>query len=195
MPYKANPDTSIGASPLIEVDASGRTASQIAAEDPGAAKFLVALVGFALTPLLYPITTAILVGAGLGASAVIGAVAQPLAGWTRLALVAAPIVVLFVVLMRIEQRMGTWRAYRWTRHAMRLLIPGLFFNQMIRSDMGLPDPNITTFVSETLGNSALLGSLLGPAVGMQLLLWFAGAVRADWHASLVAMRMRAASLD
>ncbi len=194
MPWKANPDPSPMGPALIEVDVNGNPVGSHV-EDPGAAKFLVAMIGLALTPLLYPLTAFVVVGSALIVSEIVGSVAPTMDELTRLAVVLVPAVVLLVLLMRVEQRMGTWAVYRWTRHALRLLVPGAILNLMVRSDMGLPDPDMTSFVADTLGNSTLLGATIGPMVAMQVLLWFAGWVRSDWHASLEVMKMRAPNLE
>lgn len=162
--------------------------------DPGMAKFIVAVVGLALVPWLYPVLTAVLVAVGASAGVVARDVAGLSGGAYALA-VAAPVLVALVVLMRIEQRLGTVAPYRWSRHVVRVLIPAVLLNLMIREDSGLPTPSVTGFVNDTLNDSSLLGGTIAVAVVAQVILWFACWVRDDWHASLVKLRMRAPGLS
>lgn len=162
-------------------------------EHPGHAKFLVALIGLALAPWLYPVTTAIV----LGATSILSEVADALGlrGASFALALAVPALLLFVVAMRMEQRLGTFRVYRWLRHGLRLLVPAVILNLIVRDDLGLPEPGVTTFISETLADSSLLGGTVAVLVIAQIVLWCARWVRSDWHASLEMMRMRSPSLS
>lgn len=161
--------------------------------DPGAARFMVAVVGLLLVPWLYPVLTAVLVSVGAG----VAFVAREAAGLRRGAYalaVAIPVLVVLVVMMRVEQRLGTVAVYRWGRHFARVLIPAVLLNLMVRDGSGRPASTVAGFVSDTLGDSSLLGGTIAVAVATQVILWFARWLRDDWHASLVKLRMRAIGL-
>ena len=146
---------------------------------PGHARFLVALIGLALSLWLYPLLAAAVIG--VAAVGVEVADAIQLAGPVGLAAAAAPALVVYILGMRVEQRLGTLAPYRWLRHAMRLAAPAAWLYFMVSEDVGTQD-------------SSLLGGTLFVVVIAQIVLWLASRVRDDWHASLRVMRMRAASL-
>lgn len=185
MAYIPNPNADIPGEPSQiwrdDVDSS-------AFEHPGHARFLVAVTGLALVPWLYPITAALVLGVGLIASEIADAMGLPGIVYPVAVLVAT--LPLLVVLMRTEQRLGTFIAYRWLRHGMRVLGPATLLNLGVRDGMGLPEPSIGTFIADTLNDSSLLGGTLVVIVLAQGLLWLAGWVRDDWHASLEMMRLR-----
>jgi hypothetical protein len=146
---------------------------------PGHARFLVALIGLALSLWLYPLLTAAVIGvAAVGAELAGG---MQLAGPVGLAVAAAPALAVYVLGMRAEQRLGTLAPYRWLRHAMRLAAPAAWLYFMVNEDVGAQ-------------GSSFVGGTVFVVVITQVVLWLAGWVRDDWHASLRVMRMRAASL-
>ncbi|MEP7118673.1 MAG: hypothetical protein ABI880_13875 [Acidobacteriota bacterium] len=147
----------------------------------GHATFMVALIGLALMPWLYPLLT----GAALAVAFVGEQIADGmgLSGLAYAGLTAAPALVVFVLGMRIEQRLGTFAPYRWLRHVLRVAAPALLLYVMVGDEMGTP------------GGSSFLGGAIAVMAIAQVALWAAGWVRTNWHASLRAMRMRAESLD
>lgn len=162
--------------------------------DPGKAKVIVAVIGLVLVPWLYPALALVLAAAG-GAAALVAREVAGLRGGAVAIAAGIPVVILLVVLMRVEQRLGTIAAYRWSRHAVRVMIPAVFVNLLVQDDAGSPLNSVPDMVSATVGNSSLLGGTIAVAVVAQVILWFARWVRSDWHSSLVALRMRSATLE
>lgn len=162
--------------------------------DPSMAKFIVALLGLALVPWLYPAMAMVLVAVGGGAALVAREVAG-LRGGMYVAAIALPVLALLVVLMRLEQRLGAVAVYRWSRHAVRVLIPAAFVNLLVQDDAGSPLTSVPDMVRATLDNSSLLGGTIAVAIVAQVILWFARWVRRDWHDALVMLRMRGADLE
>lgn len=148
-------------------------------QDPETARLLVALTGLVISPWLYP-----LVSVAAGAVAfVAGEVAdvQRLQPPVSYAAILVPVVVVFLLGIRVEQRLGAFAPYRWLRHLMRLAVPaGALY--LIGVDNGRPI------------ESDVLGGMVFVAVIAQAVLWFAGRLRDDWHIALRAMRLRARSL-
>lgn len=181
MPYIENPNK-VGPA-LIEVDELGNPIGQNN-QDPGMAKFLIAMTAFVLIPLLYPVLT-LAVGSlawVLGDMFGVGFVQLEIGLDT--ALVALACLPLFVVGMRLEQRLGEFRAYRWLRHALRIGAPVAALMLMAGDEP-----------SGGAGgrNDALYGGIF-VAVIMQVLLWFGSALRQDWHGTLRVLRLRSNSL-
>lgn len=156
--------------------------------DPGMARFIVVLFGLALVPWLYPVTGAALLAVGAGSAAVAGE-GMRLDGAAYALAVALPVLVVLVVLMRLEQRLGTLRIYRWSRHVVRVLIPAVLLHLIVREETGSSAP-----FSASFADSSLLGGTIAVMVVAQLILWAASWLRADWHASLVKLRMRSPML-
>ncbi len=155
-----------------DVDTSGSI-------DPGSARLLVTLIGLALSWWLYPLLTAAVIGvAAVGMAFASG---MQLTGPVGLAIVAVPALVIYILGMRVEQRLGVFAPYRWLRHAMRLAAPAAWLYVMVSEDVGPQD-------------TSLIGGLVFVVVIAQIVLWLGSRVRDDWHAALRLMRMRAASL-
>lgn len=146
---------------------------------PGHARFLVALIGLALSLWLYPLLAAAVIG--VGAAGVAAADGLQLAGPVGLAVAAVPALAVYILGMRLEQRLGTLAPYRWLRHAMRLAAPAAWLYFLVSEDAGAQD-------------ASLAGGTVFVVVIAQAVLWFGAQVRDDWHASLRLMRLRAASL-
>lgn len=189
MPYVPNPRYGLEGEPR-EIFEHERSKEPV---DPGMAKVIVAVIGLALVPWLYPLLTAALVAVG-GGVAFVAREGMGLRGGTYALTIALPVLVVLVLVMRVEQRLGTVAVYRWTRHAVRVLIPVVLLHLVIREDSGRPAPTIDAFVSDMRADSSLMGGTIAVAVVTQVVLWFARWVRDDWHASLVKMRMRAPGL-
>ncbi|MBP7777542.1 MAG: hypothetical protein KA371_10460 [Acidobacteria bacterium] len=148
-------------------------------EDPEAAKFLIALTGLALSPWLYPLLSAAVGAAVFVASEIVDVLR--LAPPTSYAVIAGAALVVYVLAMRVEQRLGTIAPYRWLRHLLRLAVPaGALY--LAASGEGQP------VASDVIGGAVFV------AVIAQALLWFARSMRDDWHIALRAMRLRARSL-
>lgn len=189
MPYVPNPRYGEEGQPR-EIFEHERSREPV---DPGMAKFIVAVIGLALIPWLYPLLTAVLVAVGAGVALVAREVMGLRGGAYALA-IALPVLVVLVLVMRIEQRLGTVAVYRWTRHAVRVLIPVVLLHLIISDDSGRPTPTFASIIDGMSADSSLMGGTIAVAVVAQVVLWFARWVRDDWHASLVKMRMRASGL-
>lgn len=148
-------------------------------QDPETARLLIALTGLALSPWLYPLAS---VAAGAVAF-VAGEIAdvQRLQPPVSYAAILVPVVLVFLLGIRIEQRLGSFAPYRWLRHVMRLAVPVAPL-YLAGVDVGRPI------------ESDVLGGMVFVAVIAQAVLWFAGRMRDDWHIALRAMRLRARSL-
>jgi hypothetical protein len=121
--------------------------------------------------------------------------APALHGWPRVAAFWVPVVILFAVLIRTEQFLGTFRLYRWVRNGLRLLLPSFVFNLGARVQLNLPDPDVGGAIRETFTNPSLLAATVAGATFMCVVLWLGSYVRADWHRALEALRLRSASLS
>ncbi len=148
-------------------------------EDPESAKVLIALIGLVLSPWLYPLLSVTAGAVAFVAGEVVDA--QRLAPPTSYAAIVGAALLVFVLGMRVEQRLGTFAPYRWLRHLMRLAVPAGALYLVAAGDGQPVAPD-------------LLGGLLVVAVIAQIILWFAGRIRDDWHVALRAMRLRARSL-
>lgn len=148
-------------------------------QDPETARLLVALTGLALSPWLYPLVTA--------AAGAVAFVAGEVADVQRLqppvsyVAILVPVVIVFLLGIRLEQRLGSFAPYRWLRHLMRLAVPVAPI-YLAGVDTGRP-----------IETNVLVGMAF-VAVIAQAVLWFAGSLRDDWHIALRAMRLRARSL-
>ena len=111
------------------------------------------------------------------------------------AVIALPMIVVLYAMMRLDQRMGEWRPYRWTRHAARLLIAGVMFNLGTRGAMSLrKDVPVGRLISDTFSNSTLLTATIGAMVVMHLFFWLATGMRENWHRWLRVLRLRSSKL-
>ena len=134
MPLRANPNPTQGASPFIEVDDNGNPVGR--PYDPGCAYalmwpvFLVSLP--VIVPLLYPITAMLVAGVAWLAGEIADARLNVRTGPASFAAILIPALLVLWIAMRIEQRLGTFAAYRWPRHALRLIVPALAIQPLAR---------------------------------------------------------------
>lgn len=189
MPYVNNPRYGMEGEPRLIFEHE-RSKEPV---DPGMARFIVAVIGLALVPWLYPLLTAVLVAVGAGAAAV-AREGMGLRGAAYALAITLPVLLVLALVMRIEQRLGTLALYRWTRHAVRVLIPAALLYVVMSGDGGRPDPTIASWFHDLRTNSSIRGGTIFVAVLAQVILWFSRWLRDDWHASLVKMRMRASGL-
>lgn len=87
-------------------------------EDPESARFLIALTGLAFSPWLYPLLTVAAGAAAFVAGEIVDA--KGLTPPASYAMTLGAVLPVFVVGMRVEQRLGSLTPYRWLRHLMRL---------------------------------------------------------------------------
>lgn len=148
-------------------------------EDPESARFLIALTGLVLSPWLYPLLSVAAGAAAFVAGEIVDA--KRLMPPTSYALMLGAVLPVFVLGMRVEQRLGTFAPYRWLRHLMRLAVPaGMMY---LVATGGGPAPS-----------RDLYGGITFVVVIAQAVLWFASHMRDDWHVALRAMRLRAKGL-
>ena len=180
MPYIENPNKFGPA--LIEVDELGNPIGQDNT-DPGMAKFLIAITALVLVPLLYPLLTLAIASVAWGLGNVLGVGSAELELGLDTALVALVCAGLFVVGMRLEQRLGEFRPYRWLRHGLRLVVPAAALALMAGDEP-----------SGDAGRNDVLYGAIFVSVIMQVLLWFGSALRLDWHGTLRVLRLRSSRL-
>ena len=180
MPYSENPDK-VGPA-LIEVDALGNPVGQDN-RDPGMARFLISIIATVLIPLLYPLLTLAIGSLAWALGEVLGVSIAGQDVGPEAVVIVLPCLALFVVGMRLEQRLGEFAPYRWLRNVLRVAAPAAALVMM--AGEGSP--------GDTGRNDALYGGLFAAAI-MQVMLWFGSYLRQDWHAMLRLLRLRSSGL-
>lgn len=180
--YEINPDDPFGHKIAVH-----RRTGPIEPVDPGMAKVIVAIVAMVLVPLLYPLLTLAIVCVGWFMSEILSVRAPEITGVMHFLIVALPCCVVFVIGMRIEQRLGESKLYRWPRLILRLLVPPTALLLIMTDDAG-------NLASAFMSPDALYGA--GFVVALTIALLFAGTwVRTDWHGALRVLRLRSSKLD
>ena len=156
------------------------------------APFLLAL----LSILLYPLAAAATLGTWWAMERVADVRVGRANHWPYVATIAAPTLVVLWLSMRIDQRLGTFRLYRWTRHVARLLFLGALCNLAMRHEMHLSEnASVEQAVRDTFANGPIALYTFGAMAVLHLFLWRATGMRRTWHGWLRALRMRSATLD
>ena len=174
----------------LEVPPSGGT-------DPGPLGIIfLPVVLLAFLPLAYPILTVAVFATWWVCRELCEARFRGMADGPKLALLIVPALVVFVIGMRIEQRLGAHKLYRWPRHLLRLLLPALamIVIALDQNDQVPTDPDFFSFVRHIFRDSELLIGLIVMMVVMQILYWIGGWVRDWWHAFLRTVWLRSKKL-
>jgi hypothetical protein len=146
--------------------------------------------GWTLWAILYPLTASAVVAAwfatGVGLRHVLPS-ADP-----SLVLCLAVVVALipFVLLIRLEQRMGRFTLYRIPRHVLRLVLLGAW---CLQEDTGIPLASLRkTLVVHWFADPAHLAAMACGLLVAHFALWKGEWLREQWHSGLQSLGLRAA---
>jgi hypothetical protein len=118
-------------------------------------------------------------------------------GWAdgpKLALLIVPAFIVFVIGMRIEQRLGTWKVYRWPRYWLRIVLPAFLLVLVAEADSKQVDPDFATLISHVAHDSQMLAGVCVIVVVMMVLYWIGGWTRDWWHIFLRRVGLRSSKL-
>jgi hypothetical protein len=145
-----------------------------------------------LLAVLYPLASAIEIGAGRGTFLLAGKLDTGIASTTQIALAAVASLVLLWPLSRAEQRLANLRAYRVLRHIARLVLMGvLVYRMTINMPSVAPLPPWMHLVRGAFRSPQQLAMTVGVVVVWHFLL-MAGGLQTVWHRALEVVRLRRA---
>ncbi|HEY8793681.1 MAG TPA: hypothetical protein VIM15_01965 [Gemmatimonadaceae bacterium] len=147
----------------------------------------------ALLVVLYPLATAIEIGAARGIFLLAGKFDTGVASTTQIAAAIVASLVLLWPVSHLEQRLANNRAYRIARHVVRLALLGLLVHRMtITMPSAEPLPQWMHPFRGLFRSPEQLAVTLGAVALWQLLLVNGMGIQTAWHRALEVVRLRRA---